>query len=82
MDGSVLSELARPQHFEAAAGSTERDAITSTVVCATEAEAVIATIDRYVGAGFDTVCLHQVGPDQSRLLDMAAAELLPHYGSG
>ena len=55
------------------AGSTERDAIDGTVVCATDAEPIVAAIDRYVGAGFDTVYLHQVGPDQRRLADLARA---------
>ena len=62
------------------AGSTERSAIERTVVCATGAEPIVQAIDRYVGAGFDTVYLHQVGPDQGRLADLARRELLPHYG--
>ena len=77
--GPVLSELACPEHFEAIAGTTARDAIGDTVVCATAAEPIVAAVDRYVGAGFDTVYLHQIGPDQHRLADLATNELLPHY---
>jgi coenzyme F420-dependent glucose-6-phosphate dehydrogenase len=80
--GSVLSELARPQQFEAIAAATERTAVEDTVVCAVDASAVVAAIDRYVGAGFDSIYLHQVGPDQDRLMDMATTELLPHYRAG
>jgi G6PDH family F420-dependent oxidoreductase len=76
----VLSELAQPRHFEAVAAATERDAIGKTVVCATAAQPIVEAIDRYVGAGFNTIYLHQVGPDQNRLFDLARAELLPHYG--
>ncbi len=36
---------------------------------------VIEAIDRYVGAGFDTVYLHQIGPDQGRLHDLLEHEL-------
>ena len=79
MAGPVLGELSRPQHFEAISARTERDAIGDTVVCATNAEPIVATVDRYVGAGFDTVYLHQIGPDQRRLADLATTELLPHY---
>jgi coenzyme F420-dependent glucose-6-phosphate dehydrogenase len=75
----VLSELARPEDFEAVAGVTEREAIQHTVVCTTDAEAIAAEIDRYVGAGFDTIYLHQIGPDQQRLADLARSDLLPHY---
>ena len=77
--GSVLSELARPQQFEEIATTTERAAIEHAVVCATDAGPVIVMIDRYVGAGFDTIYLHQVGSDQARLLEMATTELLPHH---
>jgi coenzyme F420-dependent glucose-6-phosphate dehydrogenase len=77
---AALTELARPEDFEAVAGSIERSAIERTVVCATSAEPIVHAIDRYVGAGFDTVYLHQVGPEQERLADLARSELLPHYG--
>jgi coenzyme F420-dependent glucose-6-phosphate dehydrogenase len=76
---AVLSELRSPRHFEAIAHRTQRDAIGDTVVCATNAEPIVAAVDRYVGAGFDTVYLHQIGPDQRRLADVATTELLPHY---
>lgn len=75
----VLSELAQPQDFEAIAGATRREAIHHTVVCTTDAEPIVNAIDRYVGAGFDTVYLHQIGPDQQRLADLARTDLLPHY---
>jgi G6PDH family F420-dependent oxidoreductase len=75
----VLSELARPQDFEVAAARTRRDAIHDTVVCTTDAAAIVNAIDRYVGAGFDTIYLHQIGPDQQRLADLARTDLFPHY---
>jgi G6PDH family F420-dependent oxidoreductase len=75
----VLSELARPEDFEAVAGTTQREAIHDTVVCTSDAEPIVNAIDRFVGAGFDTIYLHQVGPDQQRLTDLARTDLLPHY---
>jgi coenzyme F420-dependent glucose-6-phosphate dehydrogenase len=77
----LFGELARPQHFEEAAKAVGRDGIADVVVCATDAGPVIEAIDRFVGAGYDTVYLHQVGPDQQRLADLAASELLPHYAT-
>ncbi len=76
---AVLGELARPEHFEAIADAVGKESIGETVVCATSPQPIIAAIDRYVGAGYDTVYIHQVGPDQKRLADLAMAELLPHY---
>jgi coenzyme F420-dependent glucose-6-phosphate dehydrogenase len=78
---SLLSELAQPEDFEAAAADVQRDVMSRTVVCTTDAATVIGAIDRFVGAGFDTVYLHQVGPHQQRLADMAASELIPHYAT-
>jgi hypothetical protein len=77
----VLTELARPQHFEAIARTASDEMMMATVVCATDAEPIIGAIDRYAGAGFDTVYLHQIGPDQARLADLARTELLAHYGA-
>jgi coenzyme F420-dependent glucose-6-phosphate dehydrogenase len=77
--GPVLSELARPSQFEAASKDLRRDAIDQTVVCATGPEPVVHAIDKFVAAGFDTIYLHQIGPDQERLADLARRELLPHY---
>ena len=76
---ALLTELAKPEHFEAVAEAAGRQAVRNTVVCATDVSPVIEAIDRFVGAGYDTIYLHQVGPDQRRLADIAAAELLPHY---
>jgi G6PDH family F420-dependent oxidoreductase len=76
---AMLSEIARPEHFEALTDDIGQDAIRASVVCSVDAEPVIRAIDRFAAAGFDSVYLHQVGPDQQRLADLARAELLPHY---
>jgi hypothetical protein len=76
---SVLTELARPEDFEAIAGAVGRGSVADAVVCATDAAPIVTAIDRFVAAGYDTVYLHQVGPDQDRLEAMIRGELLPHY---
>ncbi len=75
----LLTELARPREFEAAARAASRDAVRTTVVCTTGAAPIIEAIDKFVASGYDTIYLHQIGPDQQRLTDLAASELLPHY---
>jgi G6PDH family F420-dependent oxidoreductase len=75
----LLTELSRPRDFEAAARAASRDDIGRAVVCASDAAPVAAAIDKFVAAGFDTVYLHQIGPDQQRLADVASSDLLPHY---
>ncbi|MGD9997568.1 MAG: TIGR03557 family F420-dependent LLM class oxidoreductase [Ilumatobacteraceae bacterium] len=77
----LLGELARPAHFESTAQAIGAAGIDRAVVCAVGPEPVVAAIDRLVGAGFDTVLLHQIGPDQERLLRLCESELLPHYAA-
>ena len=75
----LLGELATPAEFEAIAEAVGPAPIGETVVCTSDVAPVVEAIDRFVAAGFDTVHLHQVGPDQQRLFDMMASDLLPHY---
>jgi G6PDH family F420-dependent oxidoreductase len=76
---ALLGELARPAHFESTAKAIGPSAIEGAITCAADAGPVVAAIDRLVGAGFDTVLLHQIGPDQERLMRMCETELMPHY---
>ncbi len=75
----LLGELGSPAEFEAIAEAVGPAPIGDTVVCATDTGPIIDAIDRFAAAGFDTVHLHQVGPDQQRLFDALASDLLPHY---
>jgi G6PDH family F420-dependent oxidoreductase len=76
---AILTELANPSDFEAVAQAVGPSALGDAVVCATNAEPVVEAIDRFVGAGYSTVYLHQIGPDQQRLRDLLESELLGHY---
>jgi G6PDH family F420-dependent oxidoreductase len=78
---ALLPELPRPREFEAATRHVEPDDMRRAVVCATDASPIVAAIDTFVAAGFDTVYLHQIGPDPQPLLDLSESELLPHYAA-
>jgi G6PDH family F420-dependent oxidoreductase len=60
----LLTELARPRDFEAAAEGVTEDQVARQVVCGPDPEAHLRAIGRFVGAGYDHVYVHQVGPDQ------------------
>jgi G6PDH family F420-dependent oxidoreductase len=75
------SELHQPRDFEAIAEAVGARPIDQTVVCTAEVDPIVRAIDRFAGAGFGTVYLHQVGPDQRRLRDAVAHELGPHYAT-
>jgi G6PDH family F420-dependent oxidoreductase len=78
--GSLLAELPRPRDFEALAAALSDDAIHDAVVSGPDPEPYRMAIDRAVAAGFDTVYLHQVGPDQHGFFEFFRRELLPARG--
>ena len=82
MPPAILTELARPKDFLAAANGANPESIHEQVLCAADAAPVVAAIDRFVGAGYDSIYLHQIGPDQQRLADVARSDLLPHLRPG
>ncbi len=69
----------RPSEFAEAAELVTEDAVARNVVCGPDPQPIAHAIDRYVAAGFTTVYLHQVGPDQLGFLDFAKGELLPRF---
>jgi coenzyme F420-dependent glucose-6-phosphate dehydrogenase len=82
MPGGVLSELARPSQFAEVAKLVREDDVAAAVVCGSDLDRHVAAIERFVGAGFDTVYVHQVGPDQSGFLAAYRDGVLPRLGLG
>jgi coenzyme F420-dependent glucose-6-phosphate dehydrogenase len=75
--GPLVTELAIPAHFEAAAKMVTEDAVAEAVVCGPDPERHLARIREYAAAGFDHLCVHQVGPDQEGFLRFYAQDVLP-----
>ncbi len=47
------------------------------VPCGPEPEKHIRVLRKYIDAGYDHICVHQVGPNQEQFLDFYAREVLP-----
>jgi coenzyme F420-dependent glucose-6-phosphate dehydrogenase len=75
--GPLVTELASPAHFEGAARMVTEDAIAEAVVCGPDPQRYLARIREYAAAGFDHLCVHQIGPDQEGFLRFYAREILP-----
>jgi hypothetical protein len=75
----LLPELARPEHFAAAVQDLDDDALRRSVVCGTGPEPVVRAAAAFAGAGFTHLALHQVGPEQDRLFDLASDGLLAAF---
>ena len=78
----LTTELAIPAHFESALEMVTEDAVAESIVCGPDAERHLAKIREYADAGFDHVCVHQVGADQEGFLRFYAREILPDLDEG
>jgi G6PDH family F420-dependent oxidoreductase len=72
---SVLSELPRPQSFEEASESIDPDDLDGEIPCGPDPEPVLEKIDRYLEAGFESVVITQIGPDQEGFFGFFEKEL-------
>jgi coenzyme F420-dependent glucose-6-phosphate dehydrogenase len=75
--GALMSELATPAQFEAAAKLVTEDAVASTVICGADPEKYLREIRSFSEAGFDHVYIHQVGPDQEGFFRFYRREIFP-----
>jgi coenzyme F420-dependent glucose-6-phosphate dehydrogenase len=75
--GRASQELPEPRDFEALAEMVTEEDVAKEIVCGPDVEMHVASVRKYIDAGYDHVYLHQVGPDQEGFLDFVATELLP-----
>jgi coenzyme F420-dependent glucose-6-phosphate dehydrogenase len=74
--GTLGQELPLPSHFEQAAQMVDEGSVAEVIVCGPDPEAHLAGIRKFVDAGFDSVYVHQVGPDQDGFFDFYEREVL------
>jgi G6PDH family F420-dependent oxidoreductase len=74
---TLLTELARPRDFEGAVESVTEDQVARVVACGPDPEVHLRAIARFVGAGYDHVYVHQVGPDQAGFFRFYEQAILP-----
>jgi coenzyme F420-dependent glucose-6-phosphate dehydrogenase len=82
MQSSLAWELPLPSHFEAVAELVTEDAVAEVVTCGPDVERHVQAIEKYVRAGYDHVCVHQVGSNQEGFLRFYEREVLPRLGAG
>jgi len=67
--GQLHQDLPTWSHFEMAAEMVTTDQATENIPCGPNLEAVAERVETFVGAGYDHVYLHQIGPDQGALFN-------------
>src|SRR2546423_506836 len=77
MGSGLAWELALPKHFESVAELVTEDAVAEEIICGPDPEQHVEAIREYADAGYDHVCIHQVGPDQEGFIRFYEREVLP-----
>ncbi len=77
LPGVLQQELPLPSHFEKAAQLVTTERIAAEVPCGPDPAKHIQGIQKYMDAGYDHICVHQVGPNQERFMDFYAQEVFP-----
>jgi G6PDH family F420-dependent oxidoreductase len=73
-------ELPLPSHFEAAVDGVTEDQVAEEIVCGPDPSKHLEKIREYAKAGYDHVCIHQVGPDQAGFIRFYEREIIPKLG--
>jgi len=79
LTGELSQELATPDHFEQTVKLVTEEQIAEKIVCGPDPKRHIAAIRSYIDAGFDSIYVHQVGPDQGGFFAFYADEVLPTF---
>ena len=77
MGSGLAWELALPKHFESVAELVTEEAVAEEIICGPDPEKHVEAIREYADAGYDHVCIHQVGPDQEGFIRFYEREVLP-----
>jgi coenzyme F420-dependent glucose-6-phosphate dehydrogenase len=77
MEASLSWELPLPAHFEAVAELVTEDQVAESVTCGPDPARHLAAIKKYADAGYDHVCVHQVGKEQKGFFEFYEQEILP-----
>ena len=81
MESNLSWELPLPEHFEAVAQLVTEDQVAESIVCGPDPERHLEAIRKYARAGYDHICIHQVGRGQKGFLEFYAEEILPELKS-
>jgi G6PDH family F420-dependent oxidoreductase len=77
LPGELAQLLPTPRHFEQASELVGPERIEANLACGDDPDAHVEAVKEYVDAGFDTVYVNQIGPDQQGFFDFYRTKVLP-----
>ncbi|QKV90671.1 LLM class F420-dependent oxidoreductase [Streptomyces sp. NA02950] len=78
LPGELAQILPTPAHFEQAAELVNPEDLAPLVTCGDNPDDHLRALATYTEAGFDTVYVNQIGPDQRGFFDFYRTHVLPH----
>jgi G6PDH family F420-dependent oxidoreductase len=79
LPGQLSQELPTPELFEEACGLVDEEGAVGSTPVGPDPEPFVEHLKKYADAGYTTVCLHQIGPDQEGFLQFWEKELRPAW---
>jgi coenzyme F420-dependent glucose-6-phosphate dehydrogenase len=77
LSGELSQELPTPKHFEQAVSPLREDQVVSSFALGPDPKSYLESLRQYADAGYDTVFVTQIGPDQEGFLAFYERELRP-----
>ncbi len=78
--GRLMSELRIPEDFESVIEAMSKDAPSRALLCSADPKEHLKLIRDAIDAGYDHVCIHQIGTRQKDFLRFYADQVLPELG--
>lgn len=78
-DVQINVDLPTTTHFERLAKKADEKSVAEKIVCSNDPEDHINEIKRYADAGYDHICMHQIGPKQHEFIEFYKDEVLPAF---
>lgn len=75
----INADLQTPTHFERLAQRADEKSIAEEIVCSNDPQDHINEIIKYTEAGYDHICVHQIGPKQHEFIEFYKNEVLPEF---
>lgn len=77
--GELNQELPTPEHYEHLAKMVDEEDVAKKITCGPDPRKHIDNLKKYIDAGFDHICIHQIGSDQKGFVEFYTNKVLPEF---
>jgi G6PDH family F420-dependent oxidoreductase len=77
--GKLSWEIPTPTHFEGLAENVKKEDLPDRILCSSDPQVHIDKIKKIRDAGFDKICIQQIGNNQHEFIDFYKEEVLPEF---